>query len=94
MDNLIVDNGKIIKCMDTVNYLILMEKYVIKVNFKMVCSMVLVLNILMKLILQERSKLIRLSLDLTREVGLNMKGDLKMIKDKDLVKYFLRMEFG
>ncbi len=71
-----------------------MEKYVIKVNFKMVCSMVLVLNILMKLILQERSKLIRLSLDLTREVGLNMKGDLKMIKDKDLVKYFLRMEFG
>lgn len=94
MDNLIMENGKIIKCMAMENFSILEIKSGIKANSKMVCLMDLVPNIPFNKYPNDKLKSIRLLLDFIKEVGSSMKEDLKMIKDKDLEKHSSKMEYG
>lgn len=94
MDNPIKVNGKIIKCMVMESYSILEIEFDTKDNFKMDCSMVLELSMPFNKYPKDRLKLIKLLLGFIKEAGLNIKEGSKMIKDKDLEKLSLKMEFG
>ena len=77
------------------NYIGLIKKLDMKDNFKMVNFMDLVLNMLLhSKFHKEKHKLIKLLLEFIKEVGLNMKEDLKMIKDKVQEKSILKTVNG
>ena len=76
------------------SYSILEIEFDTKDNFKMDCSMDLELSMPFNKYPKDRLKLIKLLLGFIKEAGLNIKEGSKMIKDKDLEKLSLKMEFG